>query len=327
MKKVKDLLFCDGARMTYAALLIFFATFCVFPSAGWLSTLPLVPLAGLLAPLFYDEAKILVPAAALSSVLLALTLTEGYDAHVFYAIVPTLFFLAAHFVLRLLRLFSKGEEKRIGALSGVFGLVVLLLMWFVVFSNPFTLKQVTDESLARYNACYHEEFFVTGTRYDPLTQRVLTDYRTEKTAFSAFDGEDGYQALVEKEMLERQKAALLSLLHAQFSDGNYHVSVDAPEREPFGTRFSYDAPPEEWYSQHLFTLEFDSAIAVGTPDARAAFASRIREYVTLINEEGFPYASFTFRGGEHGEMVYELTATPDTPIDELVAPNVKDLTR
>ncbi len=317
----------DGVRLSVASLLVFLAAFCTFPPKEIWGTLPLLLLAGVVIPFFYDQARYLIPICVLSCVLLAVTLTEGEAALFFFSLVPSAFFAAGFYTARLLRFFAKGPQKRIPALCGVLSCVLLLGAWHIVFGNPITLTQVTEAQAARYEAQYSETFSVRHSFWDPLTRTYCATFCVRDLEFTASSEEDGYlNAMVQKSAVE-QKSALLALLHENFSDGNYHVTVTPKTYEPFSETFAYDSPPEKWGAESEITLEFDSAVAVGTPDALSSFARRVREYVTLLNEEGFPYASITFRGGEYQKPVYELTATPDTPIDELVAPNVKDLTR
>ncbi|MBR6530577.1 MAG: hypothetical protein IKT43_04095 [Clostridia bacterium] len=330
MKKLKNLFFGDTTRLVVSALTVFFAVFCVFPERGFVASLPLLVLAGLSLPLFYEKSHFLIPVAALSSVLLALMLTDSFDAQIFYAVVPTLFYTASYFVTRLLKLF-RDPQKRIGALCGVFGAVITLAMYFVVFGNPVALQEKTLEAENLYTARYPKETFtLQNAYYDPIARAYSVEFEVaDGVLFVAKEGEDSYLNLIQTRAAALQKSGLLTLLHEKFAeDGNYLVKIKCPALSPEEVcDYKLGDAPEEWLKQNEITLEFDSSIAVGSPDAKAAFAQRIRRYVSYLNESGFPYASITFRGGEQEKPVYELIATPTTPIDELVAPNVTDLTR
>lgn len=329
MKKFKTLLSGDTVRLTVAALIVFCAVYCVFPSAGLLATLPILPLCGLLIPFFYDEARLLAPIAALSAVLLTVALTDGYDALVFYSIVPSALFIGAFLTSRLLRHLKKGQKKT-PAILGLVSAAALLILFHVLFSNPVSLLQTTEERVTLYNEHYADEehsFSADGAHYDPLKRLHVATYRFHEVTFVAHEQEDGYLTTMKNRLAGEQKRLLIDLLHERFTDGNYRVSVTVCQGEAFGESFSFEELPEHWLWENEITLEFDSAMAVDTPDARAAFARRVREYKSHLDEIGFPYASMTLRAGEYETMVYELSFTPDTPLEKLVAPAVTDLRR
>ena len=329
MKKLKTTKNYDGFVLIFTALLTFFAVYLMFPPMQYLATIPVLVVAGLLLPFFYKRAAVLIPITALSAVLLALALTEGYDAHIFYAFVPTLFFAAAYCIARLPAFFAKREKKTLGNVLGILGAFLLFSIWFLVMGNPVSLYRAEAEAKERYAARYPEESFTLTERfYDPLAMDYATTHKISNgKTFTATSTEDGYLALMQSRAAELQKSALLSLLHEEFSaDGNYLIEITCPTLTPEDvSAHKYDDMPEEWLRQNTVVLEFDSAFAVGSREGKAAFAARVRDYVTYLNEVQFPYRSITFRGGEQDTPLYELTATPETKIDELVAPNVLDL--
>ncbi len=329
MKKLKTAKHYDALLLIFTALLTFFCVYATFPHMQYLATLPVLLTAGLVLPLFYKRAAVLIPITALSAILLALALTEGYDAHIFYAFVPTLFYTAAYFVTRLAAFLAKRDKAALGKALSFIGALLLFGIWFLVMGNPVSLRLAETEAKERYAARYPEESFVLTERfYDPLVRDYKTTHKISSgKSFTATAAEDGYLTLMQNRAAELQKSALLALLHEKFpADGNYLITLQCPTLNPEEvSAYKYGDMPEKWLAQNDILLEFDSSFAVGSREAKAAFAARVRDYVKYLNETQFPYASVTFRGGEQDTPLYELTATKNTSLSELIGPNVRDL--
>lgn len=332
MKKLKTLFQNDAVGLSLAGLSVFFAVYCTFPHLQLVATIPILLAVGFCFSCFYKRSALLIPIAALTAALLSLMLTEGYDARIFYAFAPSLFYLGTWLVSRVPKLFRKPGQEAVGKTVAVFCAILLVGIWFWAMGNPVSLSQNTKRATEIYSARYpNESFTLVSQHFDPLERTYKTTHKTaEGKSFTAANEEDGYLALMQSRAAELQKSALLKLLHEEFpSHGNFLIEITCPVLAPQEvSEHKWGDMPEEWLRENTLVLEFDSAMAVGSLQAKAEFAGRVRTYTKFLNEISFPYASITYRAGEYGVAAYELTATPESsPETDLVAPKVTELTR
>lgn len=326
MKKLKTMINGEAFRLILCSLMAFLAVYCTFPSVQILATLPLLSLCGLLLPFLYRRTALLIPITALTAILLSLALTDGARNHLFYTFVPTALFSAALYISPLLKHKHAGRK--------MLGIVLCLLLFgahFLLFGNPVSLKAATKTAQDLYQTRYpSESFAVEKEYYDPLTASYKAEFLlSDREKFTAAAGEDGYLLLMQTRAAALQKSTLLALLHEKFpADGPFLITVkvgEVPVQEI--SEYKLGAMPDEWLMQNDVVLEFDSSVAVGSMQAKASFALTVRNYVTALKDAAFPYRSLTVRAGEQDVPHYELVATPETSLDELVAPKVKELQR
>ncbi len=328
MKHTKNFFSSEAVRLSCAALVCFFAVYLSFAPSALLATLALPVFAGLLVPFFYDEASHIIPITFVCSVLLSLILTETTLEKVVYSVALTAFLALGVFANHLLRaLVGKNKNVKVGC----FGIALSVLAfggYLLVFGNPVSLTLKSAKAMDFYKSAYPQESFtLTQKYYDPIHRAYTTEIQISTLeSFRASSEEDGYLALMKEHAAQKQKAALISLLRTHFSDGTYQITIDTSHSDTKGTSENLlgDAP-DKWLCENHITLEFDSAVSVDTLNAKSQFAAKVRDYVAVLQNENFPFASITFRAGEYEEMVYELTATPDSTEDDLIATKVKDL--
>lgn len=308
----------ETTRLILSFLVIFFAVYFTSPRRGFISSLPLLLIAGAVVCLFYDEPVKNTLIAGVSALMISIADYADIKYTVIYCMAVMLFIAGVFIAAGLFRKGMEGHARSgfvnlmISAVLGIF----LVCVYFVCMGTPWgnlsAVSSVKDYTKEKYPSqtftSYKGGYYIAEGRY---TVDVYYDFKGTnisspvKVNDDGFD--DGYFDNAVNILMNTRRTELISYIKTTYLDDSFDMTLESFGKKPIDFR-TFDELPDDMPEKYLSDMNFNIAFDAEMPDEET-FAEECGKYAKLLSEGEKVFGNIYFYGGEQGNMKYQLKYT------------------
>lgn len=306
------------ARLILSFLIIFFSVYFTSPRRGFVSTLPLIFIAGAVVCLFYDEPVRNTIIAGASSLVISIADYADIKYTAIYTAAVMLFFVVVFTAASLFRKGIEGHDRSgfvnlvISAVIGIF----LIFVYFVCMGTPwgnisavssvkdYTKEKYPSQTFTSYKGGYYiaEGGYTVDVYYDFKGTNISSPIKAIDDSF-----EDGYFENAVNILMTTRRTELISYIKTTYLDDSFNMTLESFGKRPVDFR-TFDELPDDMPEKYLSDMNFNIIFDLEMPDEKI-FAEECQKYAKLLSEGEKVFGTIYFYGGEQEVLKYQLKYT------------------